>query len=395
MKILGVSLILFCACAITANAAMRVCYEDVAVVDRSELIVVGHLKDNSLQYVAHTNEPTDGDWSENRATLVVSAVIKGASTNVEIPIVIHYGLEVVIGRDRRDDEFEMYEGGVRKDYPTNLVRIFAMRGSQMIIGERPAVEDASKDNLWFLRRGGGIYGEIPGAYDLGVMDGQDMQPLNTKEYFELYLSDNREEAIRAYAANHPESAWRAQRWLDGLEYQRLLNTEDPKLRLERILPYFLNREGWGASASGLVSCGSLAGARLVSIFQDPNHKNLRLDIITTWGDMNYTPAAPLLIQLLQDADRFWGEQKLTNGWRNADNSELTQRRRQLSGEVYYAAASLRKLHDPRSKEALELTKKRWESPGFDDQRVMEECDAALKELDAILNEVLKDVPQVQ
>jgi hypothetical protein len=64
MKTLGLGLIFFCTGLITANAWIEASYDDWTVVDRSELIVVGHLKDNSIQYVPHTNTPDEDQMVE-------------------------------------------------------------------------------------------------------------------------------------------------------------------------------------------------------------------------------------------------------------------------------------------------------------------------------------------
>jgi hypothetical protein len=374
MKAFGLSLILLSTCAITTLAAQRASYEDATVVARSELIVVGHLKDNSIQNIPH------GNWSENHAILVISEVIKGKSTNQEIPIIIHYSVDVVLGRDARDNEFEMF-GGARKDYPTNLVRLFEKQGSQELFGERPVVEDASKDYIWFLRRGSGIYGEIPDTNDLGVMSGQDMQPLKMKEYFELFLTKDPETAVKAYAADHPEVAARAQSWLNHLEIQRIVKIEDPAKRLESLLPHYLNDSAqWPEIRQGIVSCGKVAGEKLVPVFQDPNYKDRRMQIISIWRNMNYKEAASVLISLLEEDARFWAEQNVIDGWRNEGiGAELAQKRQTVSGEVYYSVAALRTLRDPRSKPVIELTKQCWGSIKID-PRIVEECDGALKAL---------------
>ena len=240
-------------------------YEDATVVDRAELIVVGHLKDNSIQYVPHPNaenlmmaDPSQHSESSNapphplsweyHALLITSEVIKGESTNQEIPIIIHYGLDVVFGRDSRDGEIEMGNGGARKVYPTNLVRIFRTRGSLIIEGEGPVVEDASEDNIWFLRRGTGIYGEKPGTNDLGVMDPEDIQPVKMKGYFKSFLSDDRvgavkayAGAVKAYAAAHPEVTLRVERWLDRLsttaEWESVKAIKDPQTKARRMASY--------------------------------------------------------------------------------------------------------------------------------------------------------------
>ena len=226
---------------------------DAAVVDRAELIVVGHLKENSIQYVPHPNTPFQDkmeieleqksrpyetnfvphplSW-EHHAALLVSEVIKGQCSSNNIPIIIHYGLEPIVGGYANHDGFMIDFRWGNTNYPTNLVQIVRQPGSMIMFGEKPAVEDASKDNIWFLRRSRDDYGEIPDTTsDLGVVDYQDIQPLNLEEYFKLYLGPDPETALKSYAVDHPELAYRIQRWLDGLafkaKWEAILKIQDP------------------------------------------------------------------------------------------------------------------------------------------------------------------------
>ncbi len=261
IQILGFAAVFLSVGAVTAKAMARGVYDDATVVERSEMIVVGHLKTNSIRFVFHTNMPaqavpavaslkmktnsiqiiwptyntfeTDENgplddlfraaWWEHRAILVVTEVIKGKSTTNEIPIIIHYGLKPVIAqpeppketnkliirygpepvvlRKAQPSDFMTVDGGGRTDYSMNRVQIIDHAGPPL---RQIVLEDVSKDNIWFLRRGSGVFGEVPGTNDLGVMDPQDLQSLKLKDYFELYLSKNPEEALKSYAAEHPE-----------------------------------------------------------------------------------------------------------------------------------------------------------------------------------------------
>lgn len=71
---------------IAAAAWLRPQYEDATVVDRSELIVVAHIKPGSTEYVPHKKQPDEGASWEYHATLVVSEVLKGKCDDKEIPI---------------------------------------------------------------------------------------------------------------------------------------------------------------------------------------------------------------------------------------------------------------------------------------------------------------------
>ena len=101
MKSPVVFFVIFFACAIRASARIEMASEeneDAAIVDRAELIAVGHLKENSIQYVPHPNTPQEDknyvelerisrpeitnpsphpmSW-EHQAILVITETIKG------------------------------------------------------------------------------------------------------------------------------------------------------------------------------------------------------------------------------------------------------------------------------------------------------------------------------
>src|SRR3954463_7942432 len=82
-----------------ALAWERAPYEDAEVVERSPIILVGRVKEGSLQYVPHQKKPTDGASWEHTATLAVDEVLKGKVVLKEFPIVIHYGLDPVVTGD--------------------------------------------------------------------------------------------------------------------------------------------------------------------------------------------------------------------------------------------------------------------------------------------------------
>ncbi|HTV39291.1 MAG TPA: hypothetical protein VMF08_01840 [Candidatus Sulfotelmatobacter sp.] len=372
----------------TARAWIRSSYEDETVVKRAELIAVGHLKADSIVYIPH--ESPEGKSWDYRATFVITEFIKGKRTPNEIPIIIHYGLTPIVGGYlKRDDGFLFDARWEKTDYPTNVVQIFDTSDAGSF---EPIVKDVSKDNIWFLRRGTGISGGAPGTKDLGIFDPEDVQPLKLKGYFEAYLSQHPKEAVKAYAsqAQHPDIAARAQRYLNHLEVQRILKIADPVARFNALLPRYLNQELWSTAGTdetgdeirnGIVSCGSVVEDKLIPIFNDPRYKSFRSDIILIWRDTDSTNIAPFLIQLLKDHDQFWARQKLTNGWWNADiGSELTRERRDNYCEIYYSVAALQTFHfhGSQARDAIELTKKRWDEIAFDNPQIVEECDEALR-----------------
>jgi hypothetical protein len=438
MKKFTLSLVFVSACAIAANSALRDrVVDDATLVERSEMIVVGHLKDGSIQNVSHTNasdrsteqtssveprvpltnstghvqpfvyHPSSNEGLDfdvplsdffprsHPAVLVISEVIKGGCTNAEIPIVIGSGLDIRVfgpAGEAGGNDLKMDEHGAAANGSSEHAQIIERyeRGSNVV------VEDAGKDIVWFLRRQGGNSGRGLSAtsdFGFGVVDAQDMQALKWKECFEAYLCKDPEEALKSYAANHPETSQRAQSWLDHLEIQRIVKIEDPAKRCESLLPHYLNDQTRGPELlQGIMSCGSIADGKLVPVFQDPKYKNRRLDIIWIWGAMDYKEAAPVLISLLEEGNRFWAEQNVTGGWQAAaDRSEMGEKRQTVTSEVLFSVTALGKLRDPGSKATIEMTKQSWGSMTLGTARtesvaigsvIVQECDRALKNLEA-------------
>jgi hypothetical protein len=363
-----------------ANAWLRPRYEDATIVERSEVIVIGHLEADSIKYVPHERKADEGRSWEHHATLVISDVLKGSSDSRSIPIILHYGLSPRVGGTSVGHGFDPEQGLLPKDDPKAAIYILDT-GSSTWSG-RPLVSDAGKDNLWFLRKRSGFFGRKPGTGKYGIVDPEDLQPLQLKDYFLTYLSEDPESAVKKHMVNNPAVVQRAQRYLDHLEIQRILKIKDPSHRLEKLLPFYVKRTTWGVTREarqGIISCGKVAGKSLLTVFQDSKHKDLRDDIIRIWRDIEYKEAVPLLINLLKQHDQFWEDQDLKKGWWNRDvGSELTRKRRAIYGEIYYSVCALRSFADPRAREAIEITRRRWKSINFENPQIVEECEAALK-----------------
>lgn len=114
---------LFVLYALPALAWLRWPVEDVNVVSRSELIVVAHLRDGTLKFVPHTKKSDEGASWEHHASLVIAQVLKGQCDTNEIPVIIHYGLEPVVGGYVKRDNFMLNHRGNRNDYPKDIIEI--------------------------------------------------------------------------------------------------------------------------------------------------------------------------------------------------------------------------------------------------------------------------------
>lgn len=396
-----------------ADAWLRPRYEDVTVVERSELIVIGHLNPESIQYVPHKKGPGEGASWEHHATLVISEIVKGKCEKTEIPVVIHYGLAPVVGGFVKRDSFMIDVRRGTKQYPKDKVEIFDTGNS--LSGGGAIVEDAGKDNIWFLRRLSGIYGREPGTGDFGIRDPQDLQPLPLKEYFLAYLSDNPEGAVKKAMEGLPAVRKRGQDYLDHMEVQRICEVKDKAARVQRLMPYLTKGFGWGEcdAEAALIACGKVAGPallealgareyqkvkpnlirllakigyeqagpKLAEVFDDPAFKDCRTGIIDLWGEIRYKDAAGILIELLEEQDKFWEKEKLEKGWwNNAIDTDLTQERRQRYGEVSNSVNALHRIGVPAARKAIEQTRRRWEAINFENPQIVEACEAALKDL---------------
>ena len=158
-----------------AHAWQRRSYANNEVAERSEVIVVGALKRDSIQYVPHQSKY--GASGEYHVTLVIAEVLKGKLEQKEIPIIIHYGLDLAIGERSFRDPATTAEQKAKG--PIILVN---NPGSMW----GPYLTGVDTDTVWFLRKRSGIYGEEPGRGDYGVVDPEDVQPLKLKEYFKCY-----------------------------------------------------------------------------------------------------------------------------------------------------------------------------------------------------------------
>jgi len=364
-----------------ALAWSRAFYEDAQVVERSELIVVGRLDRDSIKFVSHARQPGDGASDEHHATLLVTEVLKGKLADKEIPIIIYYGLTPVVGGLLNQGNMYLDLRSRERAYPKDVIEIIDTGSS---VHGHSLVKNAGADAIWFLRRRSGIYGREPGTGRYGIVDPEDLQPLSLKGYFASYLGNDPEPALRRQMAANPEVAARAMRYLDHLDVQRASKRPDPMERAKALIPYFLKGTSWGMTyeaRDGLLTCGDAAGPLLVPYFQAQEHAPRRQDIIMLWGEIGWRDCVEPLIDVLKEHDEFWAKQDLPQGWWNKDvESTLTQRRREVYGAVYKSVITLGNIGDPRARDTIEATRRRWLEIRPNNMQIVDACDQALKNL---------------
>jgi len=367
-----VALVLLVLCSVPSSAFawIRERFEDAEVVARSELIVVAHLEPGSIQYADNAG----GLW-EHHATLVITETLKGRAVAARIPVIIHYGLDPLLEGKMSNAHASWNLSG---SFPKGSVQIVDGGGA----GGDPLVADATQDNIWLLRRRSGAYGREPGTGDFGIVDPQDLRPLADKTLLSLYLARDPEVAIRAYVATHPDAD--ATRYLDHREVQRILHAADPVARARQLLPFFERNQRWGMADEafdGIVAAGAAAaGPALATMFAATDHRH-RTEIIGAWGRMRYAGAVDTLVAVLRTTDLYWSTQRLSGDWWNAAaGSPLTLQRQERYGDVFEAVIALHKIGDRRAKPTIELTLRRWKAINFRNPQIVDECEAALRDV---------------
>lgn len=358
---------------------LRITHEDAVVVQRSELIVIGHLVRGSVV----SEQPAPG-FRQYRARLEITEVLKGENKEKEIPITIYYGLTPLVGGYINEDGIKMDFRSLNRSGREDAIQIIDTGSDETVI-----CVDAGEDNLWFLRRRSGNDGREPGSGGFGIVDPEDIQAPFLKQYFKAYLSNDPEGEIRRQMQLNGDLERRAKRYLDHLEVQRILTLPETGARIEALLPFYVDRQSWfdGHNSAvyearkGIIDCGKTSGSYLRRVFDDPGLARLREDVIDIWGELRFEPSVDTLIGVLQENEKFWSVQSLAGDWWNRDyESELTRERKQKYGEVYGSVTALGKIGDSRALEAIQVTKHRWALINFENPQIVEACDAALAKL---------------
>jgi hypothetical protein len=356
--------------------------EDDEVVSRSSLIVVGAIKAGSIVYVRHKDDRGAMSW-EYHATLEIGRVLKGKCGEKEIPIAIHYGLTPVSG-GRFERDGVQYSHWVPAGLGPESIQIWDTGNSGRPGG--PFVQDAGKENIWLLRRRTEMKEDRwPGGDEYGILDPEDVQPMELLDYLVCYTKPDAEGAVRALMQKQPEMADRALCGLMHIEVRRIIAEPDAGRRAERLLPYAFGAMhgvfSWEAQQA-IEKAGRVAGPYLLGAFKETDESRARQEIIRMWGRLGYTPCVDLLIDLLQKDDKFWEGQELKFGWWEDDTSPVGRRRLEVLAEIQETVSTLAEVGDPEAAGAIELTRKRWADFEVGGGQIVSECDRALERFGA-------------
>ena len=290
---------------------LRMRVEDAVLVERSELIVVGHLKADSIMYVPHKRDKNEGRSWEHHVVLAVTEVLKGKLDEKEIPLVIHYGLDPYIGGRCPKDGGKINIRAYQRDFPKDRIEILDTGNSGF--SPKPLVEDAGKDNIWFLQRRSGRYGRKSGNGRFGIADPEELQPISLKAYFLACLAKEPEKVIKEQFSKEPYLATRVEDYLLYAEFQRVLIIADPNekaLRLSRYLSPTTAPKNYNGRYNYFVrkhlrELGGCAVKPMIAVLAETEPRHRLNTLVLTLYDIGKEakPAVPYLVRMLEQKGR--------------------------------------------------------------------------------------------
>ncbi len=303
------------------------------LVQESELIVIAHAKDDSIEH----------------PLLVITETLKGNSPTKEIPLLL------------RDPGVFMR---VAKGWQANSGLTVWELGSM----EHPICGDLSQDQIWFLRSNPNAAPTDPNGKLPRVMEPGDIQPVELKPYYLTLLSPDPKKALQNLASTNPKLVERAQGSLDYIDVKRIEKIADLEKRIDLLMPYFLAKDGDpGGMRNEVVSqieaCGALGAKKEVPVFFEIKPAWRQILTMDFWASSNYKDAIPTVIRLLDQEEQFWAKQDMSDrSWYPNVPGDLTMAKNDSYNKIYCAIRVLISLGggEPARKAVL-MTKQRWNS----------------------------------
>ena len=174
MKILSAALNVAALFPANASAWPRQSFTDAQIAARAQVIVVAHIKPDSLKRVDHAARNDEGRSWETRGVLVITETLKGQAVDKEIPIIIHYGLDA-------NAASQVPGMGFRGAKPDEVIVLYDNADDSVRVAD-----DIRKDLIWLLRIQQHWLRE-EGKDALGVYDPEDVQPLTKKQQIQALV----------------------------------------------------------------------------------------------------------------------------------------------------------------------------------------------------------------
>jgi hypothetical protein len=372
--------LVFCPCARAPIQTFRTAPADAQLVESAELIVVGRLKPESVAFVPHGPAASAASW-EYHATLVIAETLKGQAPSREITIVIHYGYNVYVDGKLTTPSGTSDGHASRPNYSWGKVEIICIDPGRA--NPLRLVKDAADDNIWFLSKVAHTQiGDLRSDDLFGIGQRDQLQSIALKNYFAAYLAPDPEAAVRKQMEIDPVAAVRGRPFLDFCDIKRILKNPDPVARANGLFLYYCRDYPNPIVEEGLTACGDAAVPLLASLLDDRRHHDQVLDL---WRKTKPPACVPFLIDFLKKRDTFRDTQDLKPGWHSYQpRSRVADARFTVESQTSEAVGILGLIADPRAKDVLELTRRRWQSLNVpvepNGPHVLQVCDWALNQI---------------
>ena len=218
------------------HAWSRSVLADDKLVEASELIVIARLKEDSIRLVRHLpeNGGRGSSW-HTEVVIEVKDVLKGKTEKGELPVTIHYGLDLAVGgKTASESSFqlgEMYRTGGQE------VTLWDFGGVVY-----PVCRDIRQKHVWFLRPKFLNASEGTGAKALGISEPQEIEPAAVQPYIQALLQTPSEPALRKLAQDNTEAGTRAGDFLGLRELEGIDAEKDAAKRFALLVPWLLDRK---------------------------------------------------------------------------------------------------------------------------------------------------------
>jgi hypothetical protein len=392
MALLGIALAFICLCR-DAAAFLPLYRADSDVAARAELIVVGRIKEGSVEYV-----PVEKKWGERtvnacypRAQLIINEVAQGKLTEKEIVVWFpHSAMPVVEGKFDWDygNAAGKRKVRLRGDHCRNSIQFGTLNSS---FYPREDIRDLREAHVWFLASHGGLPGMKADQRGWCLDSWEDIQLLGLKNYFVAYRAAEPKQALVAQLPNYPDRADIIHGYVDYLDAVAAGRVADPRERAARLLPWLfrghlasmdklgsLELSAAETAENGLIAAGDPAGQLLSTELAKAKTGDGRRRIIDVLGEMKYAPAVGELVRLLSEDNNVWNNPP-RGGFNVLADPENRDRFHESFHEIQFIVQALGKIGDRKAMPAIRETLKRWRD--LDNPYLTNECDEALKNID--------------
>ncbi len=306
--------------ATSANAYLPLATPDYLIATRADLVVVGRIKDGTVEYLPVVEELSNGqtiNWCAPRARFLVAEVADGKLREREIAIWFRGGVLPLV-----EGQFDWGTWHIdlrREHFDPDSIQIGTLNNSFYL---RDRLKDLRKNHLWFLKRNAGFPGLQPNEEAWCIDSWDDVSPLNLKDYFMAYRAADPKKALLAVESKYPESTETIRRYVASLDAVDYSQTADPRRRARKLVrslqrdlkgvrgDVWLDHTPAAMVRNGLIGCGD-AGAEALAkeLDLDSAKPEIRRRMIEVLGDIRSPIAKSYLLRILETNLGSWKELK--------------------------------------------------------------------------------------